>query len=168
MKKSVLIFLAAVLVFVFTACGNGNSEEIQSGGSEDASMPAEEIKNNPEIMKNREKETVDLTLLNSTMVYSEVYNMLVSPEQYIGKTIIIKGQFAVYEGTDNGKLYFACIVADATACCSQGIEFVLEGEYSYPEDYPEIGDEITVRGTFDRYEENGAVYIQLTDAAFEK
>ena len=47
MKKSVLIFLAAVLVIVFTACGNGNSEEIQSGGSEDASMPAEEIKNNP-------------------------------------------------------------------------------------------------------------------------
>ena len=28
---------------------------------------------------------VDLTLLSSTMVYSEVYNMMVDPDSYIGK-----------------------------------------------------------------------------------
>ena len=48
--------------------------------------------------------------------------------------------------------------------CSQGLEFVLAGEHSYPADYPELGTEITVVGTFQTYEENGYVDYHLVDA----
>ena len=115
---------------------------------------------------------VDLTKLSSTMVYSEVYNMMVSPESYIGKTVKMKGQFVIYQDIDeNGqiipdKIYFACIIADATACCTQGLEFVLAGDYKYPENYPELYSEITVEGTFEIYEENGYKYCRLADAKF--
>lgn len=105
---------------------------------------------------------VDLTVLSSTMVYSEVYNMMVMPENYVGKTVKIDGAFAVYEGDNRN--YYACVIADATACCSQGIEFVWNGEHSYPEDYPELGSEIIVQGIFDTYEEDGYLYCQLIDA----
>lgn len=113
---------------------------------------------------------VDLTKLSSTMVYSEVYNMMYTPDDYVGKTIKMEGQFAIYQATDeNGALipdqiYFACVIADATACCSQGLEFVLAGEHTYPNDYPELGSEITVTGTFELYEEDGYQYCRLVDA----
>ena len=107
---------------------------------------------------------VDLTTLSSTMVYSEVYNMMYEPDRYLGKRIKMNGQFAVYENPNTGAVYTACIIMDATACCSQGLEFVLAGEHSYPADYPEPGTEITVVGTFHTYEENGYMDYHLADA----
>ena len=107
---------------------------------------------------------VDLTTLSSTMVYSEVYNMMCEPDRYLGKRIKMNGQFAVYEDPNTGAVYTACIIMDATACCSQGLEFVLAGEPSYPADYPEPGTEITVVGTFQTYEENGYMDYHLVDA----
>ena len=108
---------------------------------------------------------VDLTDLSSTVVYSEVYNMLYGdPESYVGKTVRMEGIFAVYEDEVNQKNYYACIIADATACCAQGMEFVLEGDHTYPDDYPELGAEITVIGEFQPYEENGMTWYHLINA----
>ncbi|MBQ9278214.1 MAG: hypothetical protein IJ224_06225 [Lachnospiraceae bacterium] len=110
---------------------------------------------------------VDLTKLSSTMVYSEVYNMMVDPDSYLGKTIKMSGAFAVYTDQESGKNYFACIIQDATACCAQGIEFTLDGNYNYPADYPAVDDEITVTGTFSTYEEDGYIYSTLLNAKME-
>ena len=110
---------------------------------------------------------LDLTVLSSTMVYSEVFNMLTMPEEYVGKTVIIKGQFTSYEDPDTKIRYFGCIIADATACCSQGLEFVLAGNHFYPQDYPNDGDEITIKGTFEIQEEGEYKYIVIADAVME-
>lgn len=113
---------------------------------------------------------VDLTVLSSTMVYAEVLNMMTEPNAYDGKTVKMRGRFgASYgyrpDGTINEDvLIFACIIADATACCSQGIEFVLSGAYSFPEDYPELDSEITVTGTFKSGEQNGIPYFRVINA----
>lgn len=90
--------------------------------------------------------------------------MLSTPDAYIGKTVKMRGSFQMYhdEATDN--YYFACIIADATACCSQGIEFVLTGEHTYPDDYPPLSTEITVVGTFSTYYEGEIMYCTLKDA----
>lgn len=110
---------------------------------------------------------VDLTKLSSTMVYSEVYNMMYTPENYIGKTVKMSGMFVAYTNQDQSQFYPAVIVADATACCSQGLEFVLEGNPSYPEGYPEIETDITVIGTFETYLEDGNTYCRLKNARIE-
>ena len=104
---------------------------------------------------------LDLTTLSATMVYSEVYNIMISPKAYIGKTIKMDGLFSRYHDDVSDKDYFACIIQDATACCSQGIEFELTEEYSYPEDYPEEGGEICVVGVFDTYQEGETTYCTL-------
>ena len=111
---------------------------------------------------------VDLTKLSSTMVYSEVYNMLYTPDDYIGKTVKMKGAFAYYEDPETKEQYFACIIADAMACCSQGLDFIPTEEYTYPDDYPELNAEITVTGTFEIYEKNGIKYCRLANAAIER
>lgn len=111
-----------------------------------------------------ENGVVDLTKLSSTMVFSEVYSMMTDPTPYIGKTIVMNGQFTVYQDPETGKLYFSCIIKDASACCAQGIEFSLAGDHEFPEDYPQEGDNITVQGTFDIYTEGQAKYMQLADS----
>lgn len=111
---------------------------------------------------------LDLTRLSSTMVYSEVYNMRYEPEGYYGKVVRIEGLFSAYENPETGEPYFNCIIPDATACCSQGLQFFLADADSlvYPDDYPENGDTVTVVGTFSKDDEN--VYMcAITDATME-
>lgn len=106
---------------------------------------------------------VDLTKMSATMVYSEVYNMMALPDNYLGQTVRMQGQFQMYEG--DGRNYYVVLIADALACCQQGMEFVLDGDYSYPEDYPEPGTEVTVTGVFDTYTEGEYMrFCQLIDA----
>ena len=115
---------------------------------------------------------VDLTALSSTLVYSEVYNMMVAPDDYIGKTVRMAGPFSYFHDPNTDKYYFACIIQDATACCAQGLEFVPEDERKFPDDYPEVGGPIQVAGTFDTYYEYDAEgramrYCTLLNAIFE-
>lgn len=106
----------------------------------------------------------DLTTLGSDMVYAEVYNMMVFPKEYMGRTIKVSGTFTVFYDEAYGKYHFACFVADAAACCQQGIEFILAGDKTYPSDYPQEGAEIVITGVFGTYEEDGNTYWALTDA----
>ena len=113
---------------------------------------------------NMDKIDVDLTALSSTMVYSEVYNMMTTPDDYIGKVVKMDGAFAVFHDEGSSDYYFACIVKDATACCAQSIEFLLAGEHSYPKDYPYEGDEICVVGVYDTYKDGDSTYCTLKNA----
>lgn len=116
---------------------------------------------------------VDLTVISNTVVYSELYNMLYyDPEHYIGKTVKMSGEFAAYQMVvDNvmqpDPVAYACIVSDATACCAEGMEFILEENSVYPEDYPALGAEITVTGEFQPYEKDGIRWYHLTDTRLE-
>ena len=152
MKKLICILLAVLMLASLAACGG-----TQSGNGEakaDTSSKAEE--------KKAEKIDIDLTAMSSTMIYSEVQNMMTAPDDYVGKKVKMAGQFNVAEVGDNR--YFACLIKDATACCASGVEFVWAGEHSYPGDYPEENAPITVTGTFTTYKEGEATYCQLKDA----
>ena len=109
---------------------------------------------------------IDLTKLDSNMIYAQVYDMVYNGDNYLGKKVKVKGPFSYFK-EDDGREFFAVLVSDATACCSQGIEFVLAGEHKYPADYPAIGQTITVTGEFSYYKEDYAVYCQLLNAEME-
>ena len=106
------------------------------------------------------KMDVDLAAMSSTMVYSEVYSMMTHPQDYVGKTMRMHGIFACSEGN----LYYFCVIQDATACCGQGIEFILKGDPPYPLGYPQVGEEFTVTGVFEDYQEGPNTYYHLRDA----
>jgi len=90
--------------------------------------------------------------------------MVSAPEDYIGKSVKMSGMFNAYRDEVTDRYYYACLILDATACCAQGIEFELEGEKHYPEDYPAKGEMITVAGTFDTYQEGDYTYFTLRNA----
>lgn len=123
-----------------------------------------------EVRESKKEETreegaidVDLTALSSTMVYSEVYQMMTEPQNYVGKRVRMRGQFAVSQADPevaDVDYYFAVLIADATACCQQGMEFVWEGHDS-PEDFPQEGTDLTVTGVFETYMEGDTMYCRL-------
>ncbi len=121
----------------------------------------------PNGIKNEEVSSdidIDLTQLSSTMVYSEVFNMMYYPEEYVGKTVKMNGMYVQYHDEVTDKYYHNCLIMDATACCSQGIEFELTDDYSFPNDYPSEGQPICVAGTFDTYNEGEDFYCTLRQA----
>ncbi len=135
----------------------------QNGLNENAPAP---VTDNPTdvALSSTEGIDIDLTTLSSTMVYSEVYNMMANPEDYAGKVIKMNGLAASYHDEASGNYYFACIIKDATACCAQGIEYVLTDEYICPDDYPGDNEDITVIGIFDTYMEGDYMYCTLREA----
>ena len=188
MKRLFCLLLAACMTVSLCACGKGREKDAGNdtlSSNEEASASAESIPTPKEQETPDEQQTpeepeqtqtsadgvdVDLTVLSSTMVYSEVYNMLYNdPAHYLGKTVKARGGFSIYQLVTDGVLQpdpvaYACIIADATACCAEGMEFVPEGDLTYPEDYPELGAEITVIGEFQSYEENGMTWYHLVNA----
>jgi hypothetical protein len=104
---------------------------------------------------------LDLTKMSATMIYSTMFDMLVMPEDYVEKNIKVAGWFETYTDPQNGELYYAVVVPDATACCQQGLEFVWLGEHSYPADFPEVGADITVTGVYKLIENDGITYNYL-------
>ena len=100
------------------------------------------------------------------MVYAKVFDMLINPENYEGKKIHMRGAFNVFEYEMDGAMQrsFACIIKDATACCAQGMEFVLKNPPAYPAGYPNPDTQITVTGTFHQTEQNGLTRIFLADS----
>lgn len=166
MKKVLCFMLALVSVFVLIGCDDGgnNEDKVTTAAVADTGEPGP---------MNADGVDVDLTALSSTMVYSEVYNMMYYPQQYIGKKVKMKGQFSIYQAVDEAgnaipdQIYYACVIADATACCQQGLEFVLADERSYPDEYPELGTEITVTGEFRTYMEGDSQYCHLVLAQMD-
>ena len=149
MKKLALIALLGLTVLALAACGAGQaSEAVTEAATEAPELPVD----------------LDLTQLSGTVVYSQVYDMMNEPDSYMGQRIRMDGSFSYYMDEDTQQEYFAAIIADATACCAQGIEFVWKGEHAYPEDYPPLDTDITVTGTFDTYCEGDYMYVQLVDA----
>ena len=182
MKRIFCLLLAVCMMASLCACGKGREKDAGNdtlSSNEEASASAESIPTPKEQETSEESEQpqassngvdVDLTVLSSTLVYSEVYNMLYNdPAHYLGKTVKARGTFSIYQHVTDGVLQpdpvsYACIISDAAACCAEGMEFMLEGDYTYPDDYPELGAEITVIGEFQSYEENGMTWYHLVNA----
>ena len=184
MKKALKVMI--VLFLSLTACGK-KEEEIEVMEEEPVVIATPEpeyetienlITDSTEEEQPREEEELaaeeteeeerpldlDITFMSSTAIYSAVYNMIMNPDEYVGKYIRIKGFFAVGESYTGEEMY-GCVIPDATQCCVQGIEFLWKGDHVYPDDYPEIGTDIIVQGIFayDRVDEY-TVAVRLEDA----
>lgn len=106
----------------------------------------------------------DLTQMSSTLIYSEMFNMMTNAQTYVDKVIKMKGYTGLFKDGASDSTYYSCIVPDATACCANGIEFVLNDSYEKYIDYPVVNDEITVVGVFSLYKEGEYEYITLKNA----
>lgn len=149
------------------------SETSQAESSLSETSQAASVQDDSSVSAQASGDVVDLTKLNGTMMYSQVFDMMSNPQKYMGKRVVMRGQFSFYQPMDgDGKpipdrIYCSCVIADATACCSQGLEFDLSNKPASLEDYPAAGDDIEVSGTFSTYDEGGFTYCRLINAAMK-
>lgn len=111
---------------------------------------------------------VDLTVLSPNMVYAEVYNMMMDPDSYLGKTIKVSGPYypLYYDGT--GNYYHYVMIEDALACCQNGMEFIWEeGIHTYPDEYPKEDEIIEIVGELKSYKEEQYIYYYLDIDSYE-
>ena len=155
MPKSLFTIILCIAVCFLVSCNKTTAESTQSTSPENTNVAS------------IEPVDIDLSELSVNMVYSEVYNMMYSPEEYDGKTVRISGLFsAIYENVEENDLRFTCQISDATACCSIGIEFIPDSSLVFPDDFPIDYTRITVRGTLKARQEEIPIYI--SDAVIEK
>ena len=194
MKKILACIICLTLAFGVTACGkasdkdsngdtkiisdaknkqdNSKSDTKKEVSKKEVAGDAGKGKSSKSKSKTKShKIDVDLNNLNANVVYSQVFLMMTEPDKFIGKRIRMSGQFNVYaaeEGNPSGVTeYYAIIIADAQACCQQGIEFVWPG-HTYPEGFPEVKSNASVTGIFEVYEENGKKYCRLVADSVEQ
>ena len=127
MKRLFCLLLAVCMMASLCACGKGSEKDAgndASSSNEKSSASAESIPTPKEQETPDEQQTpeepeqtqtsadgvdVDLTVLSSTMVYSEVYNMLYNdPAHYLGKTVKARGGFSIYQLVTDGVLQPDC------------------------------------------------------------
>lgn len=145
MKRYMLVTAAFLLLgTVLAGCADQAKSKEQTAAAADKS-------------ENSDSDIVDLTGLTSIMVYSEVYNMMMQPAEYINKTIIMNGTYYAQYSEETERYYYFVVNEDATACCQQGVEFIWNGEHEYPEE----GADIVVSGVFQSYDEDGETYYYI-------
>lgn len=154
MKK--IIALLLLMVLALTSCSGKEKNDTETKATEPKAVAAAEA--------DKGSYDIDLSAFSTIAAYSEISNMIKSPTKYMGKSIKVKGVFATAGSEESGKVYFACVIKDETACCNQAIEFVLADKRKYPDEYPKVGSEITVAGNFATYYEGEKMYIELRDA----
>lgn len=143
MKKLFCVFLTAAMMLALCACGAKTPE---------VSGPAEE------------KNMLDLTAMSSTVMFAELFNMTMEPENYVGRTIKMKGKFSALPNPISGDTEYALLTMDAAACCVQGLDLSLaEGRNGMPA----VDSEVTVTGIFQKYTDQGMTRYRIGDAAWE-
>lgn len=127
LKNSFLI-LIIFLIFMNFSCNKKSTEILDSKNSSFDSDSEDFV-------------DIDLTKMSSTMIYAEVFRMMIEPETFEGKRIRISGKFMDFRDVPESE--YAVLVPDATACCEQGIGF----KYDF-KTLPEVNSIITVTGIF--------------------
>ena len=165
LRKMAPAALCLIILFA-VSCGQKQTSQ-QSDKKEDGPVVAG--KGNADATKTAEpqkdaKIDVDLTKVNTNMVYVQVFYMMQKPEDYNGQTIRLPGVCTIMKNRVTQQRTYNCNVLDGTGCCAKMIPFKLADANAA---YPKSGEAITVTGKFQIVTENDKTFGVLNDAVVE-
>ena len=106
----------------------------------------------------------DLSSMGPDMVYATIYQMMIDPKSYVGKSFKVTGNYYSSYSKENDQYYHFCMVKDAAACCAQGLELLWADEsMNRHENCPDEEALVTVEGVFETYEDGQNTYGRLKD-----
>lgn len=146
---------------------SNGEEQNSSGSSQDSSSSTYDYYGSSfeEISAPKTDVELDLSKMNADFVYAFIFQIIVEPEKYEGKTVRMTGTFETfYDNAPYGRHDY-CIITDVLACCAQGLEFESAKIAGI-----EPGQKITVSGTLklrDAVSPDGMEYktMRIADAA---
>ena len=161
MKKLVFIVMWLIIFVCPLGCIHQEKEVIQN----------KDVSQN----KDEKNEMIDISQFSKTMAFAEMSNIYFSPEEYIGRSIKVKGEFGFFQASDNtskpipDQYRFLVILADEMGCCGVAMEFIPKEEYKFPEDFPPKEDFITITGMITKDKnEYGQEDVRIVNATIMK
>ena len=176
MKKYLLIVIMIFTSLILFSCGDSSTsrtsnvkkvlesranpvvKDVPSAVSNGSDMKRSAVNPNTSNAKVM-KVDLDLSQLNSTLSDAYLKQLQENKEQYKGIVVKIKGSYNYYKNSVTNKEYYNCVFS--SSCCPNGLEFILADNTKYPK---EDGEDITVIGQFDYYDEDGIIYYNLVNA----
>ncbi len=164
LKRMAPTALSLCLIMLFAvSCGSGQSS-VNSEKKEDKAVAEQKKESVAEVQKDV-KIDVDLTKVNTNMVYVQVFYMMQKPQDYNGQTIRLPGVCTIMKNKTTQQRTYNCNVLDGTGCCAKMIPFKLADTNAA---YPKSGEAITVTGKFQVVTENDKTFGVLNDAVVEQ
>lgn len=106
----------------------------------------------------------DLSSMGPDLVYATIYQMMMDPKSYVGKSFKVTGSYYSSYSKDNNQYYHFCMVKDAAACCAQGLELLwADDSMNKHENCPAEEATVTIEGVFETYEDGQNTYGRLKD-----
>ena len=158
LKRMAPAALCLIMLFA-VSCGSGQSS-VSSEKKEDKTVAEQKMESVAEVQKDV-KIDVDLTKVNTNMVYVQVFYMMQKPQDYNGQTIRLPGVCTIMKNKTTQQRTYNCNVLDGTGCCAKMIPFRLADANAA---YPKSGEAITVTGKFQIVTENDKTFGVLNDA----
>ena len=138
-----------------------------SGSSQDSSSSTYDYYGSSfeEISAPKTDVELDLSKMNADLAYAFIFQLVVEPEKYEGKTVRMTGTFETFYDNEPYGRHDYCIITDVLACCAQGLEFENAKVSGV-----KPGQKITVSGTLklrDAVSPDGMEYktMRIADAA---
>ncbi len=94
--------------------------------------------------------------MSSTLIYGQVYNLIVDAHAYVDKSFRVEGEFQTSTRNDGKTLYYL-VINDATGCCPQGLEL----QFQEGIQKPSVGDVISVDALAQVYQYGESEYVYL-------
>lgn len=168
MKKYIFIILT---VFSLVGCGSTEDSKpiddlIEAESNEDTPGVGDYI-NVPEAESKEEKDysaldhiKVDenISILPQSLAFAQVQRMMYNPKEYAGLTVKITGTYYCEIIPELNILIRAVMLMDETSCCQGYFEL----EFPEGTDYPDLGDEIMVVGSYSAQNDGQYDYGVLT------
>ena len=123
---------------------SNGEEQNSSGSSQDSSSSTYDYYGSSfeEISAPKTDVELDLSKMNADLAYAFIFQLVVEPEKYEGKTIRMTGTFETFYDNEPYGRHDYCIITDVLACCAQGLEFETAKVSGI-----EPGQKITISGT---------------------
>ena len=118
--KTALLILG---MLVMTGCGGLQDSRESLRLEMPEYQPAESPQ--PQEKKKSGQADYDLTEMNQDMLYATLFQILIDPRKYEGKTVRVKGLYHASTSRDGGQLRHCCVVRDSRGCCAQDMEPML-------------------------------------------
>ena len=144
MKKRIFACLAAALILA--ACTK-QAKAVPAAEQQNFAINVKAEKKSAKSSTDKNKIDIDFTKYNYNMASAMIFEIFMDQEAYLGKRIKIRGKF--YTDKDEHGQFFAVLLYDATACCQTGFSFE-DSSRHYPEDYPELLEDIEIVGVFSK------------------
>ena len=157
-----------ILIFIFTLLLTGCNKKNTKIPTENDNSTIESIVETQKNISNEKLETTDLDYkddkskniieIKEKMFISQVNDIYINKEDYLGKTIKIEGIFSEYYYDVTDKTYYY-VMRYGPGCC--GDDGNVGFEVLWEQTYPKLNDWVEAVGVLELYQEMDSEYLRL-------